>query len=118
MFKKPRNEHLVLATICEACGERYRDHYGALCPIEFLTEGEMTDLHDINTRNKRMKPFWICYVEGTNGGEHYRHPTLRGAQIEAERLARLTGEVVYLLECVGKCKAGEAPVKWETPTLW
>ncbi len=81
----------------------------------------MTDLHDLNTRNDnkeggQMKKFWMCYVEGTDGGCHYRHQTLKGALIEAERLARLPsvrGKTVYLFECVAICSAQPLPVKWE-----
>lgn len=81
----------------------------------------MTDFYDINTRNERneeggMELFWICYVEGTDGGEHYRHRTLIGAQREAERLARLPnvrGRTVYLLACMGKCRVEVQPVKWD-----
>ena len=63
----------------------------------------------------RLERWWECYVEGTDGGKHFRWRTLLGAQKEAERLARLTGKTVYLFECVGKCRAGEAPIKWEVP---
>jgi len=78
----------------------------------------MTDLHDINTRNRddRMEKFWECYVEGTDGGRHYKHWTLEGAQVEAERLARLAeGRAVYLrqVECIGLCRAEPISVKWE-----
>ena len=65
-----------------------------------------------------MNRFWECYVEGTSGGQHYRHYFL-DAQIEAERLARLPnvkGKTVYLFECVGKCKVEPELVKWEVPT--
>jgi len=57
-----------------------------------------------------MERWWECYVEGTDGGRHYRHWTLEGAQKEAERLARLTEKTVYLFECIGRCY-----VKWEVP---
>ena len=66
----------------------------------------------------RMDKFWVCWVEGTDGGRHYQHRTLAGAQTEAERLARLpdvTGKNVYLFECIGKCKVESLPVKWEVP---
>ncbi len=62
-----------------------------------------------------MERFWECYVEGTDGGRHYKHETLESAQREAERLARLTGETVYVFECVGKCRVVESPVRWEIP---
>ncbi len=80
----------------------------------------MTFLYEINTRNRRdrMESFWICWVEYTDGGRHYKHWTLGNAQIEAERLARLPdvqGRVVYLFECIGKCGVEPSPVKWEVP---
>ena len=94
----------------------------------------MTTLYEINTRNRKtpdeemdeledwlygkrkgikMKRFWICYVEGTNGGRHCRHFSLKKAENEAERLAGFTGKVVYLLECIGKCRTERMPPKWE-----
>ena len=80
----------------------------------------MTTLYEINTRNrkKRMVSFWICWVEGTNGGTHYRHYTLENAEMEAERLAGLPdvqGERVYIFECIGICYQELSPVKWEVP---
>ena len=80
-------------------------------------EDKMTTLYEINTRNStpRMETWWECYVEGTDGGNHYHHLTLQGAKTEAERLARLTDKPVYIFECVGKCKSD---IKWETPVLW
>ncbi len=65
-----------------------------------------------------MLKFWECYVEGTGGGEHYRHHSLEEAQEEAERLARLPdveGKTVYVFECVGQCKVEQVPVKWDVP---
>ena len=65
-----------------------------------------------------MERFWECYVEGTDGGRHYKWYTLEGAQSEAERLARLPdvqGRTVYLFECIGKCRVEQNPVKWEIP---
>ena len=78
----------------------------------------MTDFYDLNTRNKedRMETFWICYVLGTDGGEHYRHQSLEKALLEAERLARLPnvkGKAVFLLECIGKCQVDNLPIRWE-----
>ncbi len=80
----------------------------------------MTDFYDINTRNRqeRMEKFWICWVEYTGGGRHYRHFNLANAEMEAERLARLPdaqGRTVYVFECVGKCRVEQTPVKWEVP---
>lgn len=80
----------------------------------------MVDFYGINTRNRqeRMKRFWICWAEYTDGGTHYRHYNLENAQMEAERLAKLPGvqgRTVYVFECVGKCRVEQAPVKWEVP---
>ena len=63
-----------------------------------------------------MQGFWLCWVEGTGGGQHYRHFTGAKAQAEAERLASLPdvkGKTVYVFECVGKCRAES--VRWELP---
>ncbi len=62
-----------------------------------------------------MEKFWICWVEGTDGGRHYHHWTLEGATVEAERLARLTGKIVSIFEWKGDCKIEQTPVKWEIP---
>jgi len=79
-----------------------------------IKEKKMSDLQDLLTRNgtRRMERFWVCHVEGTNGGKHHRHWTLPSAQGESLRLARLTGKVVYIFECIGKC---QVPVMWEVP---
>ena len=69
-------------------------------------------------RGKRMEKFWIIFVDHTDGGRHYRHRTLQDAQIEAERLARLSsnqGKNIYLFECVGTCTVEPEPVKWTIP---
>ncbi len=63
-----------------------------------------------------MKPFWIIFVEHTDGGRHYRHETEPSARTEAARLAKLPeniGKYVYYFECLGRCKVEEKPVKWE-----
>lgn len=60
-----------------------------------------------------MKPHWICYVEGTDGGRHLQQFSLEVAEGEAVRLARLTGKRVYLYECKGVCKV--QPVIWDIP---
>ncbi len=74
----------------------------------------MTSSQDLFNKNRwGMNTFYECYVEGTDGGYHYRHPTPESAYVEAERLARLTGKAVYVFKCIGKCKVEEAPVKWE-----
>ena len=56
--------------------------------------------------------FFECYVEGTDGGRHYKHPNIGSAIDEAERLARLTGKKVHVFGWVGTCKV-EKPVHWE-----
>ncbi len=69
-----------------------------------------------NKGDKVMEKFWECYVEGTSGGQHYKHYSLEEAQAEAERLARKEeGKTVYLFECVGKCRVEPLPIKWEVP---
>lgn len=77
----------------------------------------MTTLFELNTRNRedRIESFWICYIEGTDGGRHYRHWSLVNAQTEAERLAKYTGKKVYLFRCVGICQMEQSPVKWKVP---
>ena len=62
----------------------------------------------------RIEGFWMCYVEGTDGGKHHRHRTFKALTKEAERLARKEGKPVYLLECIAVCTA---PTQWEIP-LW
>ena len=62
-----------------------------------------------------MGEYWICYVEGTNGGVRYRHCTFQSAQTEAERLARLTGKLVFIYEWRGTCQVNQPPVSWTMP---
>jgi len=47
-------------SICEACGCRYGSHCGEDCP-----ENEFVP-------NASMEKFYECYVEGTDGGRHYK----------------------------------------------
>ncbi len=81
----------------------------------------MPDFFDIwgnPQKQGKLSPlkFWPCYVEGTNGGVHYKHYNLHAARKEAERLARINpGKSVYLLECIGKCKVPLIQVEWEIP---
>ena len=82
----------------------------------------MTDLHNLLTRNdtkeEKMERFWICWVEYTDGGQHYKHYSLEAVEKEAERLARLPhveGRAVYLFECIGKCQVKQTPIEWEVP---
>lgn len=59
--------------------------------------------------------FWNCWVEGTDGGFHYRHSSLEVAKQEAERLARMPSinhRKVYVLELVAYCEVPEIPVDW------
>ncbi|KKN17548.1 hypothetical protein LCGC14_0964730 [marine sediment metagenome] len=75
------------------------------------------DFYDLYLRSGgsgRMRPFWVCYVEGINGGKHLRHFTLWKAREEAARLASLTNKTVYVFECIGKCGV---EIKWQTPLL-
>jgi len=90
--------------ICEACGQRESE---CRCRLDFMDWYQPP--------KPQMERWWECYVEGTDGGRHYRHWNLVTAQKEAERLARLTKMTVYLFECVGQCRTEETPVKWEIP---
>ena len=56
-----------------------------------------------------MKEFWIVYVEGTDGGDHFKHHDLRKAVGEAQRLARLPG--VEGLEALGVIRQVERAPK-------
>ena len=61
-----------------------------------------------------MKQFYTCWVEGTNGGYGYKHPTHEGAKAEAKRLASLESnddKKVYVLCCLGFAKINR--VIWE-----
>jgi hypothetical protein len=59
--------------------------------------------------------YWICYVEGTDGGRRYRHYTYQSATTEAERLARQIGKEVSIFEFRGSCKVTLPPVSWSIP---
>jgi len=51
-----------------------------------------------------MKRFWICWIEGTDGGLHFKHFSLEEAKAEAVRLATLNkGKQVYILELIASC---------------
>lgn len=59
--------------------------------------------------------FWICYVEGSSGGQHVKHYSLYEACKEATRLARQLGnrnKKVYVLESHSCCEILETPVTW------
>jgi len=61
-----------------------------------------------------MKQFYTCWVEGTNGGYGYKHPTHKKAKAEAKRLADLPsndGKQVYVLCCLGFARVSR--VTWE-----
>lgn len=75
-----------------------------------------------NKREAIMKTFWTTWVEETNGGYGYQHPTFDAAQKEAERLAvspQNLGKKVRILQCLGTvvvkntvyepCEADELP---------
>ena len=80
-------------------------------------------LFEITMRNKgkRLKKFWVLYVEGNINGSR-KYYTQWEAEEEAERLA-IYGRKVYLLECVARCRAegslhGEQDrtiLAWEMP---
>jgi len=105
MFRKYANVELTMDTMCENCGRPYGEHCGVTCP---------RDMDNTMIVGPKMLCWWECYVQGTDGGRHYRHWTLRSARIEAERLAWRTGEPVYVYECVGKCTP---EITWEIPCL-
>jgi hypothetical protein len=62
-----------------------------------------------------LSRYWICYIEGTDGGRRYRHYRLQSAQTEAERLARQIGKEVSIFEFKGSCKVNLPPVNWNIP---
>ena len=82
----------------------------------------MTTLYDLPFREKReerMDRFWINWVEGTDGGRRYRWYSLKDAENEAERLAKLPdvqGKNVYVLEYIEKCRV-KMPVEWDGPDV-
>ena len=61
-----------------------------------------------------MKPtgtFWMVWVEGTEGTRK-RYEVMGDAEVEAERLAKQTGKLVYLLQSVKFCQVPARPVEW------
>ena len=67
----------------------------------------------------KMGRHWICYVEGTDGGRRFPHPTLESASTEAKRLARLpnvNGKKVHIYEWLGACQVSQQPITWELPS--
>jgi hypothetical protein len=51
-----------------------------------------------------MDKFFVCLVEGSNGGYGKQHPNFEEAEEESKRLARLPaneGKKVFILECLG-----------------
>ena len=65
-----------------------------------------------------MDKHYICYVEGTDGGRRFKHPTLQQAGAEAKRLARLpdvNGKRVSIYEWRGACRVLHQPTEWEVP---
>lgn len=109
---------------CENCGDtifvnpkRIRERETIAC----MNCGDIITITPIEREGNTMKRFWVCWVEGTDGGMHYRHYSLGAAQDEAERLAQLPnakGKMVYLYECIGKCYVELSPVIWEVPRWW
>ena len=67
-----------------------------------------------------MKKFWNVWVEGTNGGVHYKHPTLQSARDEAERLQKMPfneNKKIYVMGLVCYCEIlkPEPPIHWYIP---
>ena len=59
-----------------------------------------------------MKKFWVCFVEGTDGGYGTQHQSLSVAEAEAERLAtKCPGKRVFVFEARG-CVSVNRPA-WE-----
>jgi len=61
-----------------------------------------------------MVKFWLVYVEGSDGGKHFKHLTRNEAESEAERIAVLPRNCekrVYVLEAKACCVI-HAPVEW------
>ena len=59
-----------------------------------------------------MQRFFMVYVEGSNGCR-VKHITLKSAQTEAVRLARLSeniGRKVYIMEAISYCLVESLPV--------
>ena len=61
------------------------------------------------SRTRLPFPFWMCAVED-GGPPTVRHPHEGLARSEAERIARLTGKPVYLLEAVSKVSLEVVPL--------
>jgi len=60
-------------------------------------------------------PFYTCFVEGTDGGQHIHHHNLGTAKIEAERLSgqpQNIGKKVYVMKAVSYCKSIKPEVEW------
>ncbi len=67
-----------------------------------------------------MERFWLCWVEWSDGGRHYKHWTREGAETECKRLAKLpgnAGKYVYILEFYKRCRVAPVPVEWERPNV-
>ncbi len=60
-------------------------------------------------------PFFTCFVEGTNGGNHVRHHNQNIARVETERLSGQSwnlGKKVYVMKAVAYCESTKPEVKW------
>ena len=66
---------------------------------------------------KGSRCFWMLYVEGKESPRH-KHFTLPEAEVEAERLARLTGKRVFALEAFAFVEIEKVmpPVVWNKTT--
>jgi len=63
----------------------------------------------------KLDPFFTCYVEGTDGGSHYKHKRLKDAEIEAERLAnqpKNRDKKVYIMASFSCCVVPTGKAKW------
>ena len=69
------------------------------------------------TEKKTRCPFWMVYVDGEPSPK-YMHRTEAEAVDEAERLARLTGKDVFVLQAYQWVRATSPtpPVQWK-PTV-
>ena len=59
---------------------------------------------------------WMVYIEGSKHSPKHQHNSVESAREEAERLVRMTGRRVLLLEHIATCSTdfpSAPPVKWQ-----